>query len=60
MNTTEELSNTNTQVKLSVGDELAQTLLAMDGRDKEIAYAMMQGMIAGKKLADNSNTQKTA
>ena len=39
MKTTAEISNTNTQVKLSVGDELAQTLLAMDGRDKEIAYA---------------------
>lgn len=58
MKTTAEISNTNTQVKLSVGDELAQTLLAMDGRDKEIAYAMMQGMIAGKNLPITATRRK--
>ena len=41
-------------------DATVSKLIEVCKQDKEIAYAMMQGMIAGKKLADNSNTQKTA
>ena len=38
----------------SLGEELAQLLVTMSDSDKNIALAMMQGMIVGKQIAEQN------
>lgn len=40
----------------SLGEELAEILIDMTDEEKSIALAMMQGMVAGKRIAEQNKS----